>query len=140
MKARKKGTQEWKEYKEVFGPDHEFLGLETLGYWQSDEDYCKEHCIPYDPENPFNTGGYYKSAVLPLECFDLWEETDWSVFRKEAAKDILAGMVGNMFYEDHNSAENYVKIALMHADELIKQLKMDETIYNVKINGKDFTP
>ena len=43
MKARKKGTQEWKEYKEVFGPDHEFLGLETLGYWQSDEDYCKEH-------------------------------------------------------------------------------------------------
>jgi hypothetical protein len=26
MKARKKGTQEWKEYSEVFGPNHEFRG------------------------------------------------------------------------------------------------------------------
>lgn len=128
MKARKKGTQEWKEYREVFGPDHEFLGLETLGYWQSDEDYCKEHRIPYDPESPFNTGGYYKSEVLPLECFDLWEEPNWSSFRREAAKDILPAMIN--WRRQNNAGANILiskeeatKLAIEYADELIKQLK-----------------
>ena len=119
MKARKKGTQEWKEYREVFGPDHVLLGLETLGYWQSDEDYCKEHCIPYDPESPFNNGGYYKSEVLPLECFDLWEETDWSSFRREAAKDILVALCNTMPI----NMKADVRQAINIADELIKQLK-----------------
>ena len=130
MKARKKGTQEWKEYREAFGPDHEFLGLETHGYWQSDEDYCKENGIPYDPESPFNNGGYYKSAVLPLECFDLWEEPDWSSFRREAAKDILCAMIGNKDtltnLPDYRLGEIEVSNAIFLADELIKQLKEEE--------------
>ena len=123
MKARKKGTQEWKEYKEVFGPDHDFLGLETLGYWQSDEDYCKENGLPYDPESPFNKGGYYKSAVLPLECFDLLEEPDWSAFRREAAKDILCSMVsgGHGIGWESEQASHAIKFA----DELIKLLKQE---------------
>lgn len=124
MKARKKGTQEWKEYMEVFGPEHEFLGLETFGYWQSDEDYCKENCIPYDPESPFNKGGYYKSAVLPLECFDLWEEPDWSSFRREAAKDFISGMLANVSpTAEQWTTPEIVTAALDIADELIKQLK-----------------
>jgi len=125
MKARKKGTQEWKEYREVFGPDHVLLGLETLGYWQSDEDYCKEHCIPYDPESPFNNGGYYKSEVLPLECFDLWEETDWSSFRREAAKDILAGFAAKIGHPMIDYFEQSCKYAIQLADELIRQLKQE---------------
>ena len=124
MKARKKGTQEWKEYKEVFGPDHEFLGLETLGYWQSNEDFCKENGIPYDPESPFNDGGYYKSAVLPLECFDLWEEPDWSSFRREAAKDILPALI-EMYGLESLNKETWCKQAIEWADELIKQLKQE---------------
>lgn len=125
MKARKKGTQEWKEYREVFGPDHEFLGLETLGYWQSDEDYCKEHCIPYDPESPFNKGGYYKSAVLPLECFDLWEEPDWSAFRREAAKDAMCQLIGTGRDDENKwrSPQEVAHYAIVYADELILQLK-----------------
>ena len=129
MKARKKGTQEWKEYREVFGPDHVLLGLETLGYWQSDEDYCKEHCIPYDPESPFNNGGYYKSEVLPLECFDLWEETDWPSFRREAAKDIVCAILSaGMEQTDDNNKyfhtfESLAESAVKWADELIKCLK-----------------
>ena len=135
MKARKKGTQEWKEYKEVFGPDHEFLGLETLGYWQSDEAYCKENGIPYDPESPFNNGGYYKSAVLPLECFDLWEEPDWSAFRRETAKAAMEGILASgdgwslTLAECYNPAEKHsypigiARFAIACADELIKQLK-----------------
>ena len=125
MKARKKGTQEWKEYREVFGPDHVLLGLETLGYWQSDEDYCKEHCIPYDPESPFNNGGYYKSEVLPLECFDLWEETDWPSFRREAAmramQGILSSQQGPYAYIPEDAADK----AIRYADELIRQLKQE---------------
>ena len=120
MKARKKGTQEWKEYGEVFGPDHEFLGLETLGCWQSDEDYCKEHGIPYDPESPFNHGGYYKSAVLPLECFDLWEEPDWSAFRREAAKDILCALIADgQIPVNADSVTHCIGLA----EALIKRLK-----------------
>lgn len=134
MKARKKGTQEWKEYKEVFGPDHEFLGLETLGYWQSDEDYCKEHGIPYNPEIPFNREGYYKSAILPLECFDLWEESDWSAFRREAAKAAMQGILsggadwqGTLTECREDGRCEYpseiANFAVACADALIKQLK-----------------
>lgn len=127
MKARKKGTQEWKEYKEVFGPDHEFLGLETLGYWQSDEDYCKENGIPYNPESAFNRGGHYKSAILPLECFDLWEEPDWSAFRREAAKDILCAILRSNQTDDNDKPfctfADLAKGSVACADELIKQLK-----------------
>lgn len=108
---------------EVFGPDHEFLGLETLGYWQSNEDYCKEHGIPYNPEIPFNEEGYYKSAILPLECFDLWEEPDWSAFRREAAKDILASLVVNGVCLDGEPARHASRLAIQYADELIKQLQ-----------------
>ena len=82
MKARKKGTQEWKEYKEVFGPYGEFIGLETLGYTKSVDEIISEMGIDV-AEDPFARSRIqpqYMSAVLPLECFDLWEEPDWNNF------------------------------------------------------------
>ena len=120
MKARKKGEQEWKEYKEVFGPDGEFVGLETAGYTKSVEQIMQE--LNIDPEiDPFAKSRIqpkYVSRVLPLECFDLWSRDDeaaerlaeefanrnegqllyvnpWEDFRKEAAKDILCSILAN---------------------------------------------
>lgn len=125
MKARIKGTTEWKEYKEALGPDHELVGLETLGYWQSGEDYCKEHGIAYNPDNPLCIERFYKSKILPLECFDLWEEPNWAAFRREAAKDILAGWYSNPD-SNEKSFEQMAKMAIEQADELIKQLKEEQ--------------
>ena len=125
MKARKKGTQEWKEYKEVFGPYGEFIGLETLGYTKSVDEIIAEMGIDV-AEDPFARSRIqpqYMSAVLPLECFDLWEEPDWSSFRREAAKDILAGIIASSFTNDRWTYQQMAEMAIEQADELIKQLR-----------------
>ena len=121
MKARKKGTQEWKEYKEVFGPYGEFIGLETLGYTKSVDEIISEMGIDV-AEDPFARSRIqpqYMSAVLPLECFDLWEEPDWSSFRREAAKDILVALCTILPI----NMKDDVRQAINIASELIKQLK-----------------
>ena len=118
MKARKKGEKEWKEYKEVFGPYGEFVGLETAGYTKSVEQIMEE--LNIDPEkDPFTKSRIqpeYVSRVLPLECFDLWSRDDdaaerlaeefsnrdngqliyvnpWDEFRREAAKAAMQGLL-----------------------------------------------
>lgn len=128
MKARKKGIQEWKEYKEVFGPYGEFIGLETLGYTKSVDEIIAEMGIDVakDPFARSRIQPQYMSAVLPLECFDLWGEPDWASFRREAAKDILVGLCANNnigYYGNSNTALASSAIAL--ADELIKLLKQE---------------
>lgn len=51
-------------------------------------------------------------------------EPDWSSFRREAAKDILAGMMAHpkVSYGEF-TAESLCRNAILFADELIKQLK-----------------
>lgn len=126
MKARLKGTDEWKEYKEVFGPHGVFQGLETIGATKSIEEQAKERGIDQaDKYAMSRLQPYYLSAVLPIECFDLWEEPNWERFRREAAKDfIAANMVqnGQDFYSPRCHPD-IVKRAINLADELIKQLK-----------------
>lgn len=51
------------------------------------------------------------------------ERTDWDAFRREAAKDILAGFAAN---GKGINRELDVAFAIQLADELIKQLKEDE--------------
>lgn len=53
-------------------------------------------------------------------------DTDWSAFRREAAKDILAGMMAHprVTYGEF-TAESLCKNAILFADELIKRLKED---------------
>ena len=132
MKARKKGTQEWKEYNEVFGPHGEFIGLETLGYTKSVDEIIAEMGIDVanDPFARSRIQPEYMSAVLPLECFDLWEEPNWSAFRIEASKDILCAMIGNKDtltnLPDYRLGEIEVSNAIFLADELIRQLKEEE--------------
>lgn len=56
------------------------------------------------------------------------EPVDWSAFRREAAKDILAGMLsnpGSINVENKRlqTIEGFVNGAVMIADELIRQLQ-----------------
>lgn len=131
MKARKKGTQEWKEYKEVFGPYGEFIGLETLGYTKSVDEIIAEMGIDVakDPFARSRIQPQYMSAVLPLECFDLWEEPDWSSFRIEAAKEILPSLIekASEVYEFESLVkEVWCKQAVEWADELIRVIREKE--------------
>lgn len=130
MKARIKGETEWKEYKAVFGPYGEFQGLETAGYMESAIDNFLRLGGKLDPDDEFqksrleNSPAVYISAILPLEAFDLWEEPDWSAFRREAAKDILVGMCANnnIGYYGNRYTE-LASSAITLADELVKQLQ-----------------
>lgn len=129
MKARIKGTTEWKDYKEAFGQYGEFIGLETKGYQLTDEEWCKENGIEYDPELPFNGGLHYVSAILPLEAFDLCNEPDWQSFRNQAAKDILCSVLPRIEIIDgdfQQSIKNAIINSINVANELIKELKEKE--------------
>lgn len=64
----------------------------------------------------------YNQAIKDLDNFD------WQAFRREAAKDILAGMLsnpGSINVENKRlqTIEGFVNSAVMIADELIKQLQ-----------------
>lgn len=145
MKARKKGTTEWKEYKEVFDQYGVFQGLETAGYNETAEEECKRLGIPINPDDEFqasrlrNTPPHYISRVLPLECFDLWTRDDdaaqklvesfskdegklmyynpWDDFRKATAKDVLCAMVS------YSGGDVNIERCIELADELIARLK-----------------
>lgn len=130
MKARIKGTTEWKDYKEVFGQYGEFMGLETKGYMQTDEEWCKERGFEYYPDSPLNSD-HYISAILPLEAFDLPNEVDWQSFRAELAKDILCTIISNEGVADERNVDdftkdNQVKDVVLYTDKLITKLKEKE--------------
>ena len=62
---------------------------------------------------------YYRSVDLVFPDTSDWDKTDWSTFRREAAKDILVALCTTM---PINMKED-VRQAINIADELIKQLK-----------------
>lgn len=51
---------------------------------------------------------------------------DWSAFRREAAKDILAGMMAHPRVVYGGGAATQARLAIEYADELINQLKEDQ--------------
>ena len=67
---------------------------------------------------------YYHSADLVFPDTPDWDKTDWSSFRREAAKDILAGWfaakIGNPIID---YPQQSCKFAIQLADELIKALR-----------------
>lgn len=71
-------------------------------------------------------GKFYKPDELEI-LYD-FDEPDWGLFRREAAKVILAGMVhGNAGYVPNQATvKQAVSIALRYTDELIRQLKGEE--------------
>lgn len=73
-------------------------------------------------------------AVGPINIYKIYQDgyndrdaDDWSAFRREAAKDILCGMVTLGFREESvGMAKATAKAAILYADELIRQLKVQE--------------
>ena len=58
-------------------------------------------------------------------------KTDWSSFRREAAKDILAGMMSNVPLSEYGitDAECMAEYAVLYAEKLIKRLKEDGIMF-----------
>ena len=65
-------------------------------------------------------GSYYEDDELSTEL------DDWSAFRRETAKDILAGFAAKIGHPIDDYPEQSCKYAIKLADELIKQLKGEE--------------
>lgn len=126
MKARIKGEKEWKDYKEVFDCNNVLLGLETLGYTISEEEYCKRLGIEYYPESPFNNDcGHYLSAILPLECFDLVE--DEKRLMNQAAIAAMQGILScDAKFSRFSRMDEVVSTAVACADALVKELGKKE--------------
>lgn len=75
--------------------------------------------------------------VGPIRIYKIYQEgyqdrelDDLDAFRREAAKDILAGFAGSVMRDDDiledKTVKDLVKTAVMWADELIKQLKEEQ--------------
>ena len=80
--------------------------------------------------NPCNLGFYDVEThdIYDPDELDFAAEFDWQSFRREVAKDILAGMLSNPGKIDIENKrlqtiEGFVNGAVMIADELIKQLQ-----------------
>lgn len=102
---------------------------------------CKDFTCPHRSENTGGGSCYYESGEQKEKLLTMAAEAslhyvDWSSFRREAAKDILAGMVANKVFRAHpdDDDEDYLKAqqraakraaftAIVYADELIKRLK-----------------
>lgn len=80
--------------------------------------------------NPCNEGFYDVNThdIYEPDELDFAADFDWQAFRREAAKDILAGMLSNperIHIADKRlqTIEGFVDGAVMIADELIRQLQ-----------------
>lgn len=68
-----------------------------------------------------DTAGY---AIFRADDLIIDEPVDWSYFRREAAKEILAGMLSHQrILYDESLRPAHVRMAISYADELIKQLR-----------------
>lgn len=78
------------------------------------------HC-PLCGEMDFDTEKYPIPEVMhePIPVIMI----DWNAFRREAAKDILAGFAAKIGHSMNDYSEQSCKYAIQLADELIKQLK-----------------
>ena len=69
------------------------------------------------------------ASPLDMEIIE-YDTVDWSAFRREAAKDILAGFAGSVMRDDDiledKTVKDLVKTAVVWADSLIKQLKEEK--------------
>lgn len=80
--------------------------------------------------NPCDDGFYDVEThnIYDADELDFSRGFDWEIFRREAAKDILAGLMQHRVLSDASDRlyipkEQVVSAAIGLADELIKQLK-----------------
>lgn len=96
--------------------------------------YCKD-CELYECCMRTPLGGCQEfdnvapKAPEPIPQKEVWKslydhlDWDWEKFRREAAKDILAGWYSNPDSNDR-SIEQLAQMAIEQVDELIRQLKL----------------
>lgn len=71
-------------------------------------------------------GTYTYSSLCDMEIVDESPSVDWEAFRRETAKDILAGFAAKIGHTMSDYSEQSCKYAIQLADELIKQLKEEQ--------------
>lgn len=95
--------------------------------------------IPYFPEGMFagftDVSGRLQPGMVVYKTSDLEfidkpeplkPTVDWDAFRREAAKDILAGFAAKIGHPMSDYSEQSCKYAIQLADELIRQLKEEQ--------------
>lgn len=116
MKLRLKGESEWKDYKLYFNEDGSLNGVVY------DEVKVKRPLASMNSKN--ETIEVSEPMLLPLECFDMWEEPNWNVIRNQAAIAAMQGILsGRDKWPDKQSVAQFS--ALM-ADRLIEELKQTQ--------------
>ena len=114
MKLRLKGESEWKDYKLYF---NEGGSLNGVVY---DEVKVKRPLASMNSKN--ETIEVSEPMLLPLECFDMWEEPNWQSVRTQAAIAAMQGFMNFFGSIDYNK-ETIAKLAVEQADALIKELR-----------------
>jgi len=70
---------------------------------------------------------YWENRDVRIDEAEIKGIVDWDAFRRETAKDILAGFAGSVMRDDDiledKTVKDLVKTAVVWADELIKQIK-----------------
>lgn len=66
---------------------------------------------------------YYRAADLIFPDTPDWDKTDWQVFRREAAKNIMCAVLSTPGMWENTQYEGLAESCIKQADELIKQLK-----------------
>lgn len=114
MKLRLKGESEWKDYKLYFNENGSINGVVY------DEVKVKHPLASMNSKN--ETIEVSEPMLLPLECFDMWEEPNWQSVRTQAAIAAMQGVMNFFGSIDYNK-ETIAKLAVEQADALIKELR-----------------
>lgn len=114
MKLRLKGESEWKDYKLYFNEDGSLHGVIF------DEIKVKRSLASMNGKN--ETIEVSSPMLLPLDCFDMWEEPNWQSVRTQAAIAAMQGVMNFFGSIDYNK-ETIAKLAVEQADALIKELQ-----------------
>ena len=121
MKLRLKGESEWKDYKLCFN-EGDFCGV-IFG-----EVKVKRPLPSLNGEN--DTIEVSEPMLLPLDCFDMWEEPNWQSVHTQAAIAAMQGVMNFFGSIDYNK-ETIAKLAVEQADALIKELRGTDKLDDV---------
>lgn len=117
MKLRLKGESEWKDYILHFNNDGSFRGVAF-------DEVKVQHQIPTmnGKNEMIEVSG---PILLPLECFDMWEEPNWQSIRTQAAIGAMQGILSgsSQLPFDKKSVAQY---AVLMADFLIEELQQTQ--------------
>lgn len=115
MKLRLKGESEWKDYKLYFNENGSLMGVVY------DEIKVKRPLACMNDKDEVIE--FTEPMLLPLECFDMWEEPNLQQVRTQAAIAAMQAIIG---LQNPKSCANFDRIAdfaIQSADALVKRLR-----------------